>query len=131
LQRRRGELAARFLDRTIRHGAGQDVKAQARQSCPFLMDIALAITDFGHHLRPGQNRLGDLCRAEPPLRFLLGQRSVPVRNAHPAIACPYPTRGQAQNAARFGIHTQHRVQHNTAPRPLADLAQTAAALHSR
>lgn len=115
----------------IRHGAGQDVKARLQQSRPFLIDIALAITDFGHHLRPGQNRLRGLCRAEPPLRFLLGQRPGPVVNAHPAIACPYPARGQAQNAARFGINAQHSVEQNTASRPLADLAQAATALPGR
>ena len=107
------------------------MKARFWQSRPFLIDIALAIPDFGHHVRLVQNRLGGLCRAEPPQRFLLGQRSVPVVNAHPAIACPYPARSQAQNAARFGIHTQHRVQQNTAPRPVADLAQTATALPGR
>jgi hypothetical protein len=96
-----------------------------------LITDTLAVTDFGHHLRLVQNRLGGLCRAQPPLRFLLGQRSVPVVNTHPAIACPYPARGQAQNAARFGINTQHRVQQNTAPQPLADLAQTATALLGR
>lgn len=131
LQRRRGELAAPFLDRVIRHGVGQDVKARFWQSRPFFIDIALAITDFGHHLRLVQNRLGGLCRAQPPLRFLLGQRSVPVVNAHPAIACPYPARGQAQNAARFRIHTQHCVQQNTTSGSLADLARTAAALRGR
>jgi hypothetical protein len=107
------------------------MKARFWQSRPFLIDIALAITDFGHHLRLVQNRLGGLCCAQPPLRFLLGQRSVPVVNTHPAIACPYPARGQARNAARFGINTQHRVQQNTAPRPLADLAQAATALPGR
>ena len=54
-----------------------------------------------------------------------------MRNRNPAIACPQPARGQAQNAARLGIHTQHRVQQNTASRPLADLAQTATALPGR
>jgi len=61
-------------------------------------------------MRLPQNRLGGLCHAQPPLRFLLGQRSVPMRNRNPAIACPYPAGGQAQNAARLGINTQHRVQ---------------------
>jgi|GEM_PF-3158680 len=42
-----------------------------------------------------------------------------------------PARGQAQNAARLGINTQHRVQQNTAPRTLADLAQTATAFLGR
>ena len=54
-----------------------------------------------------------------------------MRNGNPAIACPYPARSQAQHAARFGIHTQHRVQQNTAARPIADLAQSAAALAGR
>ena len=82
-------------------------------------------------MRLPQNRLGGLCHAQPPLRFLLGQRSVPMRNRNPAIACPYPAGGQAQNAARLGINTQHRVQQNTASRPFADLAQTATALLGR
>ena len=35
--------------------------------------------------------------------FGLGKR------AGPAIACPYPARGQAQNAARFGINNPAAV----------------------
>ena len=89
-----------------------------------LITDTLAIPDFGHHMRLAQNCPGGLGRAQPPLRFLPGQRPVPMRNANPAIAGPYPARGQARNAAGLGIHTRHRVQQNTAPRPLADLAQT-------
>jgi len=54
-----------------------------------------------------------------------------MRNRNPAIACPHPARGQAQNTARFGINTQHRVQQNTASQTLADLVQTATALSGR
>jgi hypothetical protein len=54
-----------------------------------------------------------------------------LSHRHPAIACPYPACGQAQNAARLGINTQHRMQQDTAHRTLADLALTAIAFLGR
>jgi len=117
LQARRRELAA-LLDRTVVHGAGQDMEVRLRHACPLGVDIALAVTDLRHHRSRSQHRLGCLRRAQPPLRFFLRQRPLGMRHLCPPVPCPDAARNQPQQAAGLGVQSQHRMQQNPRPTPL-------------
>ena len=120
--------AAIVRELAIMHAAGDHVEVLLGGAGIKREDVALAVTERGHHRGPGQQRLGRQRRGDPALRFLVRQVAPVVRDGAAALARPYLTAQQTKAGAVVGVYRQHRVQQQPVDIALGGLSEPAPAL---